>query len=50
MSEFRVCAVIPTRNHVAALGEILSRLEDFGLPAIVIDDGSDSETGRKIAA
>ncbi|HWE05107.1 MAG TPA: glycosyltransferase family 2 protein, partial [Rhizomicrobium sp.] len=50
MKDFRACAVIPTHNHVAALATILLRLEEVGLPAIVIDDGSDPEIGVQIAA
>ena len=50
MKDFRACAVIPTHNHIAALGTILSRLEDAGLPAIVIDDGSDPEIAVRIEA
>ena len=46
MKEFRACSVIPTRNHVAALDAILSRLD--ALPAIVIDDGSMSAIGERI--
>jgi predicted LPLAT superfamily acyltransferase len=50
VTDFRACAVIPTHNHIAALGTILSRLEDAGLPAIVIDDGSDPEIAVRIEA
>ena len=48
MTEFRACAIIPTHNHFAALDGILARLD--GLPAIVIDDGSEPATGARIDA
>lgn len=50
MSQLRICAIIPTHDHVSALDTILSRLEAHGLPAIVIDDGSASENGKRISA
>ncbi|MGD0143619.1 MAG: glycosyltransferase [Rhizomicrobium sp.] len=50
MSGFRACAVIPTRNHVAALDTILGRLRQAQLSIIVIDDGSDPAIGERIQA
>lgn len=50
MSQLRICAIIPTRDHVTALDAILTRLAASGLPAIVIDDGSATENGERITA
>lgn len=46
----RICAIIPTHDHVTALDAILSRLAKRALPAIVIDDGSAIENSERIAA
>ncbi len=50
MSQLRICAIIPTHDHVTALDTILSRLDEQSLPVIVIDDGSAVENGERIAA
>lgn len=44
----RVCALIPTHNHVRALGATLTRLTEQGIEALVIDDGSAPELGAQI--
>ncbi len=49
MSERRVCAVIPTHNHVDALDRILTALSQHELPAIVVDDGSSPKVSARIA-
>ena len=38
---FRPCAVVPSRNHYRAMGEIVAALRMAGLPVIVVDDGSE---------
>lgn len=38
------CVVIPCYNHGATMAAVLSRLQPFGLPCIVVDDGSDDAT------
>lgn len=38
---FRCCAIIPSRNHSAVIGEIARELRDNGLFVFIIDDGSD---------
>jgi predicted LPLAT superfamily acyltransferase len=48
MNEIRACAIIPTHNHVTALDGILVRLNEFDLPVIVIDDGSEASSGVQI--
>ncbi|MBE9607822.1 glycosyltransferase family 2 protein [Chitinilyticum piscinae] len=40
MSEFRPCFVIPVYNHEAAIGQVLLQLQPFGLPCLLVDDGS----------
>jgi predicted LPLAT superfamily acyltransferase len=46
----RICAVIPTFNHVDALDRILSRLDQHVLATIVVDDGSVPEMAACIRA
>lgn len=38
------CIVIPVFNHGATLAEVLTQLEPFELPVILVDDGSDANT------
>lgn len=38
---FRPVALIPVYNHHQVLGELLDKLDSFGLPVLLIDDGSD---------
>lgn len=46
---FRLCAVIPSRNHYQALGGLVSVLAARGIPVIIVDDGSDAIAARAIA-
>ena len=41
---FSPCVVIPCYNHGAMMAQVLARLAPFGLPCIVVDDGSDAAT------
>src|SRR5262245_27587217 len=43
------CAIIPTHNHYAVLGTIVSVLRGHGLPVIIVDDGS-GEPAREAVA
>jgi glycosyltransferase involved in cell wall biosynthesis len=43
------CAVVPTHNHYAVLGQITRVLRGHGLPVIIVDDGSD-EPAREVVA
>ena len=43
------CIIIPVFNHGEALAGVLERLSSYGLPTILIDDGSDSTTKDAIA-
>ncbi|MFV0262351.1 MAG: glycosyltransferase family 2 protein [Kluyvera sp.] len=38
------CVLIPCYNHGAMMSGVLARLQPFGLPCIVVDDGSDAAT------
>nr|WP_269837359.1 glycosyltransferase family 2 protein [Enterobacter ludwigii] len=38
--------MIPCYNHGAMMAKVLSRLAPFGLPCLVVDDGSDEQTRR----
>src|SRR4051812_39789344 len=46
---FNPCCVVPSRNHYRAVGEIVGRIRQAGLPVFVIDDASD-ETARGVLA
>lgn len=42
ISLFRPCVLIPVYNHESALVRLLEQLKPYGLPCIVVDDGSDA--------
>ncbi len=44
MTDFRYCILIPHYRHDRELAEYLPRLAHVGLPALVVDDGSDPDT------
>ena len=46
---FDACCVIPSRNHYRVVGEIVSRVRQFGLPVFVIDDASDEPAHTVLA-
>ena len=48
MTQYRWCLLIPHYNHDAELATYLPRLERAGLPAVVIDDGSDPATRTRL--
>lgn len=45
---FSPCLIIPCYNHGATMADVMSRLQPFGLPCIVVDDGSDLSTQREL--
>lgn len=47
---FRLCAIIPSRNHHQALGGIVRVLVARGIPGFIVDDGSDVVAAQAIAA
>ena len=46
---FSPCVLIPCYNHGAMMAQVLARLAPFGLPCIVVDDGSDTATQQELA-
>lgn len=46
---FRLCAVIPSRNHYEALGSIVGDLVARGVPVFIVDDGSNAVAAEAIA-
>ena len=38
------CFVIPNYNHTQAVAETIEALQQYSIPIILIDDGSDFET------
>jgi len=47
---FSPCVVIPCYNHGAMMAQVLARLAPFGLPCIIVDDGSDEATQSVLKA
>jgi glycosyltransferase involved in cell wall biosynthesis len=47
---FRPCAVVPVYNHGRTALAVVQGLKDRGLPAILVDDGSDEATKADLAA
>ncbi|MFI2891862.1 glycosyltransferase [Klebsiella sp. 141196] len=45
---FSPCVLIPCYNHGAMMPRVLARLQPFGLPCIVVDDGSDTSTRQQL--
>lgn len=45
---FNPCVVIPCYNHGAMIAGVLTRLQPFGLPCLLVDDGSDSHTRQQL--
>lgn len=41
---FNLCVVIPCYNHGDGMRQVLSRLQAFQFPCIIVDDGSDEDT------
>src|SRR5258705_2173612 len=46
LKAFQPCIVIPIYNHGATIGPMVTDLEKYGLPCIIVNDGSDFETKR----
>ena len=46
----RCCAIIPSRNHTAVIGEIVRELRGHGLHVFIVDDGSDEPHRTVLAA
>ena len=46
---FTPCVLIPCYNHGAMMASVLARLQPFGLPCIVVDDGSNADTQQTLA-
>jgi glycosyltransferase involved in cell wall biosynthesis len=50
VTEARALVVIPARNEAATVGSVVDVVIGCGLPCVVIDDGSDDDTGAKARA
>ena len=44
MSHYQACFLIPCYNHGSTIAAVVSSLDSFKLPFIVVDDGSNQET------
>jgi glycosyltransferase involved in cell wall biosynthesis len=49
MSPFQPCIVIPVYNHEHAIAAVLDSLRDFGLPCLLVDDGSHAACHQLLA-
>lgn len=47
---FRICAVIPSRNHYLVIGEVVRRLRACGLAVYLVDDESGEPARSALAA
>lgn len=45
---FSACVLIPCYNHGAMMAQVLTRLQSVDLPCIIVDDGSDDATRRRL--
>ncbi len=48
MSEIMLCAIIPTLNHYKVLDRVVSEVLKFGLPVVIVDDGSEKITADTV--
>ena len=46
----RLCAIVPSYNHVRVVGDVVVKLRQLGLPVFVVDDGSDAPAAAALAA
>jgi glycosyltransferase involved in cell wall biosynthesis len=44
----RTVAVVPVYNHGETVGDVVATLRGYGLPVILVDDGSDTFTARTL--
>ncbi|WP_047607468.1 glycosyltransferase family 2 protein [Rahnella aquatilis] len=47
-ASFSPCLIIPCYNHGPMMAGVLESLRPFGLPCIVVDDGSDMQTAEEL--
>jgi predicted LPLAT superfamily acyltransferase len=50
MMDFRPCIVIPIYNHKDTIAAVAGRLAPYGLPILIVDDGSDDATQEVLRA
>ncbi len=44
----KICAIVPSYNHITAIGGVIECLKQAGLPVFVIDDGNQSPVKEKL--
>ena len=49
-SRNKTVAVVPVYNHGETVGDVVATLRGYGLPVILVDDGSDTFTARTLDA
>lgn len=47
---FKPCFIIPCYNHGAMMPSVLAQLQDFNLPCVIVNDGSDEATTNQLNA
>ncbi|MDR0564480.1 MAG: glycosyltransferase family 2 protein [Azoarcus sp.] len=53
MKKTKTVAIVPVYNHGETVGDVVATLRGYGLPVILVDDGSDARTAKtleKVAA
>ena len=48
-TSYQACFLIPCYNHGSTVAAVIASLKGFGLPIILIDDGSDQDTKQQLA-
>ncbi len=46
----RLCTVIPVYDHGSTIGSVVGQVRDYGLPVIVVDDGSGADCAERVRA
>ncbi|RAH30911.1 glycosyltransferase, partial [Vibrio vulnificus] len=44
MTDYQACFLIPCYNHGETIGQVIDSLQEFALPVIIVDDGSNFAT------
>ncbi|HFQ4953613.1 TPA: glycosyltransferase [Vibrio vulnificus] len=48
MTDYQACFLIPCYNHGETIGQVIDSLQEFALPVIIIDDGSNFATQTQL--
>ncbi|EJC6736919.1 glycosyltransferase family 2 protein [Vibrio vulnificus] len=48
MTDYQACFLIPCYNHGETIGQVIDSLQEFALPVIIVDDGSNFATQTQL--